>query len=450
MPVWTPKDYQADGVGFLLGTRAAALWWRMGRGKTATTATAVADAIDVGFSGKALVVAPKRVATQTWPNEFKKWDHLSGLRWIALTGSRKQRIIDAQRDADVYLINWEMFPWLVDEFKLRWKWDLLVLDEASKVKNQGTANYKAAKTLRQNNLVSRVVELTGSPAPNGLKDVWAPIYLLDRGRRLGRTQDAFLKRWFYTDRQGQLQIMGKPAQEEINDRLSDIVYALRSAVTGNEPIVNRVMVELPPKAMREYDQLERTAFLQLENEEKITAVNAAAITGKLLQYASGGVYTEHPAWVEVHKAKMEALEDIIEEAQGDPVIVAYHSRHEMERILRAFPQAVSIDQAGDTLEEDWNAKKIPILVMHPQSGGHGLNLQFGGATIVWFSLGWNLEHYEQLIARLHGRHGQARDVIVHQIMAQGTIDEEVDLRLAGKASVQEALMIAAERRRRKK
>jgi len=346
-------------------------------------------------------------------------------------------------------VNWENLPWLVDEFKLVWKWDTLVLDEASKVKNQSTAKYRAVKELRMKQLVSRLYELTGSPAPNGLKDVWAPVYLMDRGRRLGRTQEAFINRWFFRDRAGQLQIRGEPAQLEINDRVGDIVYALRSAVTHNEPIINRIPIELSSQAMAEYKQLENTTFLELENGEEVTAATAAAITGKLLQYASGAVYTERPEWVETHKAKLDVLHDIMEEAAGDPVIVAYNSRHELYRIQREFPQAVAIEDCGDDLEDNFNAGRIPMLVMHPASGGHGLNLQFGGATIVWFSLTWNLEFYEQLIARLHGRHGQDRDVIVHQLIANNTLDEEVDLRLSGKASVQEALMIAAERRRRR-
>lgn len=446
--LWKPKDFQDEGRCFLFDNKAAALWWRMGRGKTVTTASACADLLDLGMAGKILVVAPKRVAVQTWPNEFKKWQHLNGLKYSVITGTAKQRKAAANKNADVYFINWETLHWLVDEFILTWKWDTLVLDESSKVKTQGTRNFKTVKRLRMEKKVTRLYELTGSPAPNGLKDMWAQVYLMDKGRRLGRTEDAFLDEWFFRDWDGKLKIRGQPAQDEINERVSSIVYALRSAVTDDEPIFNRVMIDLPPGVMVDYRELEAKAFLQIAGEE-ITAATAASITGKLLQYASGGVYTEHPEWVEVHRAKMEALDEIIQEAEGDPVIVAYGSRHERERILRAYPQAVAIDDAGDTLEEDWNAKRIPILVMHPASGGHGLNLQFGGATIVWFSMLWNLEHFEQTISRLHGRHGQTRDVIVHMLMADNTMDLEADLRLTGKASVQEALMIAQERRRRR-
>jgi SNF2 family DNA or RNA helicase len=447
--IWKPKDFQDEGRCFLFDHKAAALWWRMGRGKTVTTASAFADLLDIGLSGKILVVAPKRVAKQTWPNEFKKWDHLSGMRWSTIIGTAKQRKEAANRNADVYFTNWENIAWLLDEYKIGWKWDTVVLDEASKVKSQSTRNYKTVKHLRMHKMVDRLYELTGSPAPNGLKDVWAPVYLMDRGRRLGRTQDAYLNRFFFRDRSGDLQIRGLPAQEHINDRLKDIVYALRSAVTDDEPIINPVEIELPSVVMEKYRQLETTTFLEIEGKQ-VTAAQASAMSGKLLQFASGGVYTEHPEWVEVHQEKIHALQDIIEESEGDPVIVAYGSRHERERILAAFPQAVAIDDAGDTLEEDWNAKRIPILVMHPGSGGHGLNLQFGGATIVWFSLTWNLEFFEQTISRLHGRHGQERDVIVHLLIAKDTLDEEVKLRLEGKASVQEALMIAQERRRRRR
>ena len=448
--IWKPKDFQDEGRRFLFDRKAAALWWRMGRGKTVTTATACVDLLDLEMASNILVVAPKRVATQTWPNEFKKWKHLRGQKWSLITGNAKQRRAAVEKRADFYFVNWENLHWLKEEYFLSWKWDVVVLDESSKVKSQSTRNYKTVKALRMAKKIHRLYELTGSPAPNGLKDVWAPIYLMDKGRRLGRTEDAYRKRWFFSDYDGQLRPRGNRSTDEINDRLSDVVYALRSAITANDPIFNRVEIELPLSVMRDYRDLETQAFLELESGDKVDAVNAAAVTGKLLQFASGGVYTEYPEWVQVHTKKMEALDDIVEEAAGDPIIVAYGSRHERERILRAYPQAVAIDDAGDTLEEDWNAKRIPILVMHPGSGGHGLNLQFGGATIVWFSLLWNLEHFEQLIARLHGRHGQTRDVIVHMLIAQGTIDMEADLRLMGKASVQEALMIAQERRRKSK
>lgn len=446
--IWRPKDFQDEGRCFLFDTSAAALWWRMGRGKTVTTASAGADLIDIGLARQILVVAPVRVATSTWPNEFRKWQHLSGLRWQVIRGTAKERRQQALRKADVHLINWELFHWLLDEFKLDWRWDLVILDESSKVKSQSTRNYNTVKEIRQKQLTDRLWELTGSPSPNGLKDVWAPVYLMDRGRRLGRTEDSFLKRFFFRDRSGTLQIRGKPALNEINDRISDVVYALRSAVTGNEPVINEIEFELPPDVYQQYRQLENTTFLEIEGKE-VTAAQAAALTGKLLQFAGGAVYTEHPEWVEVHQEKLKLLQEVVDGAEGEPIIVAYTSRHERERILAAYPQAVAIDEVGGDLETEWNAGRIPILVMHPASGGHGLNLQFGGNIIFWFGLTWNLEWFEQLIARLHGRHGQDKEVMVHLPVALNTMDEEAKLRVEGKASTQEALMIAQERRRRR-
>lgn len=445
--IWLPKDFQEQGRLFLNDTPAAALWWRMGRGKTVTAATAMADLLDIGMARRCLVVAPVRVMSQTWPNEFKKWQHLSGIKYQVIRGTPKQRRAQALMPADVHFINWEALHWLVEEFKLEWRWDLVILDESSKIKNQSSRMYQSIKEIRPE--IKRIIELTGSPATNGLKNVWAPMYILDRGRRLGRTEDAFKKRWFFTDASGAMHVRGKPAEKDIHDRIQDVVFALRSAVTGNEPIYNRVMVDLPPAVMQQYRKLETQAFLELDTGSVVEPFNAAAVTGKLLQFASGAVYTEHPVWEEVDNTKLDTLADIIDDANGRPMIVAYNSKHECERILRRFPQAVHIEQLKDNVEEEWNRGAVPVLVMHPQSGGHGLNLQFGGSTIVWFSLTWNLEHFEQLIARLHGRHGQEDDVIVHMLMANNTLDLEVDLRLVGKASVQEALMIAAERRRSK-
>lgn len=447
--IWKPKDFQEEGSRFLYNTPAAALWWRMGRGKTVTAASAAVDLLDLGQVVRVLIVAPVLVASQTWPNEFKKWEHLADveLQLIRHTKADKRREQALNPTAQVFLINWEMLHWLVAEFGgAAWRWDMLILDEASKVKNQGSRMYKAVEEIRPH--VKRVVELTGSPATNGLKNVWAPMYLLDRGRRLGRTEDAYRKRFFFTDMAGTVHVRGEPAKKEINNRIADVVFALRSAVTGDEPIFNRIVMDLPKKVFADYQKLETQAFLELDTGDKIEPFNAAAVTGKLLQFASGGVYTEHPEWVEVDDTKIRKLQDLVEEAEGAPMIVAYNSTHERMRIMREFPQAVWIKDLGDKVEEVWNKGETPMLVMHPASGGHGLNLQFGGSTIVWFSLTWNLEHFEQLIGRLHGRHGQKEDVMVHLLMANETLDREVDLRLTEKASVQEALMIAAERRRK--
>jgi len=445
--IWTPKDYQEEGLDFLSSTPAAALWWRMGRGKTAVAATHAMEAMDVGLSRRVLVVAPKRVALQTWPSEFNRWEHLSGVRLQVIAGSAQQRAQKAAVNADIHVINWENLEWL--RLNSEWWWDTVILDESSKIKaGPSSVRWRGLVELRKSGDIKRMVQLTGTPSPNGLRDVWAPIYLLDRGRRLGRTQEAFLDRWFFRDSAGGLKIRGTPARKDINGRIKDVVHALRSAVTGGEPIYNRIPVDLDTDVMSDYKRLEKEAFLELGSGAEVDAFHAAALTGKLLQFASGGVYLEHPDWEEVHTAKLEALGDLISEAQGDPMIVAYTHRHERERIMKSFPQAVHMDKEGAVVDA-WNRGEIPVLVMHPASGGHGLNMQFGGATVVWFSLNWSLDLFEQLNARLHGRPGQRRDVIIHMLIATDTLDEEVDFRLTEKASVQEALMKAAERRRRR-
>lgn len=436
-------DYQLNGQDFLFDCKAAALWWRMGRGKTAVAGAAAAQLIDLGFSKRVLVIAPKRVACKTWPTEFDTWDYLSGTRHVTLTGKRKDMPKLIHLPTDFNFINWENLPWLVETYANNWLWDYVIIDESSKIKTQGTW-WKSLVSVRRH--IKRVVELTGSPSPNGLSDIWSPIYLLDRGRRLGRSKNAFMQKWFFTDTSGQVCIRGKPAEREIHDRLSDIVYALRSVVGTKKLIYNHIPIELPDKYMMQYRELERNAFLQIDEGTTLDAFNAAALTGKLLQFASGAVYTEHPTWENVHDIKLKALDDVIEEAEGRPVIVAYNHRHELHRIVKRYPQARVMDKRGDIVDE-WNRGEVPMLVMHPGAGGHGLNMQFGGSTIIWFSLTWSLDLFEQLIARLYGRRGQTEDVIVHMLIAESTLDEEVRWRLEGKHSVQEALMQAMERRR---
>ncbi len=436
-------DYQLQGQDFLFENKVAALWWRMGRGKTAAAACAATQLIDLGFARRVLVIAPKRVAIKTWPQEFRDWDYLSGVRHVTITGKRTTFAKQIQIPTDFNFINWENLPWLVENYKNNWLWDYVILDESSKVKTQGTW-WKSLVQVRR--YIKRLVELTGSPSPNGLLDVWAPVYLLDKGRRLGLTKEAYKSRFFFTDGSGDTCIRGKKAEKDIHDRLNDIIHALRSTIGYHKLIHNPIPIELPDRYMMQYRELERNAFLQMDKGATLDAFNAAALTGKLLQFASGAVYTDHPTWENVHTVKLEALDDLIEESEGRPVIVAYNHRHELHRILKRYPQARTMDKRGDIVDE-WNRGQVPLLVMHPGAGGHGLNMQFGGSTIIWFSLTWSLDLFEQLIARLYGRRGQTEDVINHMLIAEDTLDEEVRWRLEGKHSVQEALMKAMERRR---
>lgn len=443
---YTPHEYNTHGIDFLFERKVGALWWEMGLGKTATTATGVTDLMELGMANQTLVVAPLRVAEKSWPDEFRKWDHLNPYPFQFIRGTPTQRAVQCKRDVAFHFINYEQLDWLTHEFQKNWPWDTVVLDESSKIKNQGSVRSKSLKRIRPQ--IDRLYELTGSPAPNGLKDTWNQIYMMDKGRRLGRTEDAFKRQWFYRDRAGKLQLRGRRAEQEIHARLADICFSAlaKDHLDMGKPHYNEIPIDLK-SAYGQYAELERKTFLDLEDGNEIDAFNAAALTNKLLQFAGGGVYTERETrkWSEVHQYKIEAVKDIMEEAAGQPVLVAYNFKHELERLQREFPDAVVIGKDVSVID-DWNAGKIKMLLAHPASAGHGLNLQDGGHTIVWFSLNWSLELFEQFNARLH-RQGQKSPVIIHMLIAEGTMDEEVWLRLQGKASVQEALMVAMRRRK---
>lgn len=456
------RDYQHLIVDHIIDTPRCGVWAGMGLGKSLSTLTALTHLELVEDVYPTLVVAPLRVAQSTWPDEAAKWDHLAHLRISAIVGSTDQRRAALRRPAEVYTINYENLPWLIETLGNDWKFRRVVVDESTKLKGfrlrQGSVRAQALAKVAHTK-VSAFTELTGTPSPNGLVDLWGQAWFLDKGERLGRTFDAFRQRWFQTIQVGAdrhaVQLKPLPfAQAEIEDRLRDICLSLdaRDWFDIDEPIVNVIRVELPAKARRLYEDMEQEMFLQIGDSE-VEAFSAAAKTMKCLQLASGAIYTDEAGgFAEVHDAKLQALEDIIEEAAGMPVLVAYHFKSDLARLLKAFPKGRHLDQDPQTIR-DWNAGKVPVLFAHPASAGHGLNLQDGGNILVFFSHNWNLEEFQQIVERIgptrQAQAGHDRPVFIHHIVAADTVDEIVMARRESKREVQDLLLEAMKRRSRK-
>lgn len=443
---YIPYSYQEYALKFILNSKAAGIFLDCGLGKTVITLTAIAELMHNRFEiSKALVIAPLRVAENVWDVEAKKWGHLKHLRVAKVLGSEKKRIQALNTNADIYVINRENTKWLVDYYKKDWPFDMLVLDELSSFKSHRAKRFKALRKVRP--LCKRVVGLTGTPAPNGLIDLWAQVYLLDSGQRLGKTISGYRDRYFLPDKRNQHVIFSyKPregAEEAIYKKLSDICISMknRDYLTLPERMDNILGINLPPKVLEQYRQLERDLLLPLL-EGDIVAGSAAVLTNKLLQITGGAVYDEGKKVQILHDEKLKALEDLVEATNGKPVLVYYNYRHELERIQKQFLCRV-LDTAKDM--EDWNKGEIPVMLAHPASAGHGLNLQNGGSTIIWFGLPWSLELYQQANARIH-RQGQKNTVVVHHLVAKETIDEDVMQVLAKKQAGQEALLQAVKAR----
>ena len=441
---YKPYDYQTFATNFVLEHPACGLILDMGLGKSVITLTALwsllLDSFDVG---KVLVVAPKRVAENTWPTELKKWEHLDGLTWSLVLGSEKDRRAALQRRAKIYIINRENVTWLVDNY--RWDFDTLVIDELSSFKSSKAQRFRALKRVRPR--ISRVIGLTGTPQPNGLLDLWPQMYLLDMGQRLGRFVGGYRERFFLPDKRNREVIYSyKPkegAEEKIYELISDICISMKAADYLDMPelVASRVEVQMNAKEQKLYEGFERDMVLHLKDGD-LDAVNAAALSGKLVQMANGAVYGENRKVHHIHDRKLDALEDIIEAANGKPLLVAYWYKHDLERIRQRF-EVRTIDTPRDIA--DWNAGKIPVALIHPASAGHGLNLQDGGSTIVWFGLTWSLELYQQLNARLW-RQGQKHTVVIQHIVAAGTHDEDIMNALEKKDMSQTALIAAVKAR----
>ena len=444
-----PHDYQKIAIEKIINLPAVGLFLEMGLGKTVSALTAIQELLYDRFEvSKVLVIAPLRVAQSTWSGEIEKWDHLQDLRLAKVLGSEKQRIEALHQPADIWIINRENTEWLVDYYGRKWPFDMVVIDELSSFKNPRSKRFRALRKVRP--LIKRIVGLTGTPAPNGLIDLWSQIYLLDQGERLGKTLTGYRNRYFDPGRRNQnivFEWIPKPfAEERIYEKISDICVSMKAEdwLQLPERIDNVIEVELPEKVKSQYKQLERDLILPLLDSD-VTAANAAVLTNKLLQMANGAIYDEFGEAKEIHDAKLEALEEVVEAANGKPVMVVYAYKHDLDRIRKQLKKYNPRTLDSDQDVQDWNAGKIQVLLLHPASGGHGLNLQAGGNIIVWFGLTWGLEYYQQVNARLY-RQGQTERVIVHHIIAKGTMDEEVLKALTGKAATQNDLMEAVKAR----
>lgn len=442
---YEPHNYQQFATDFILEHPISCLMLDMGLGKTVITLTALWQlALDSFDVSRILVIAPKRVAEDTWPKELSKWEHLSGLDAALVMGTQAEREAALRQQTFLYIINRENVSWLVANHP--WDFDMVVIDELSSFKSNQAQRFKAMKKVRP--LVSRIVGLTGTPAPNSLLDLWPEMYLMDMGQRLGRFIGGFRDRFFTPDKRNRDIIYSyKPregAEEAIYSLISDICISMKAVDYLDMPelIMNRVEVSMDSRERKIYDDFQRDMVVSLQGEE-LDAVNAAALSGKLTQMANGAVYGENRKVLHIHDRKLDALEDLMEAANGKPLLVAYWYEHDLQRIKARFKNARCIDTTQDI--DDWNAGKIPLALIHPASAGHGLNLQEGGCTIVWFGLTWSLELYQQLNARLW-RQGQKHTVVIHHIVTKGTHDEDVLRALDNKDTRQSALIDAVRAR----
>lgn len=441
---FTPYPFQQNGIDWVINKRACALFWGMGCGKTVTTLTAINELLyNYLEEGPVLVIAPLRVAQNTWIKETAKWDHLKHLKIANVTGSAKNRQEALRQDADIYVTNRENTQWLCDYFGGSWPFKIVVIDELSSFKSHQAKRFKALRKVLGR--VRRIVGLTGTPAPNGLIDLWPQIYLLDRGERLGRTVGIYRDAFFRPDRMnGHIVYSYKlidGAEERIHSKLSDLCMSLKKEDYLDLPgqIYENIELTPPPALLKKYKQFERDRIMEaMDAEGEIVALNAASLTGKLLQFANGAVYTDEGAVQRIHDIKLDALEELIEAANGEPVLVFYAFRHDRDRIMERIDCR---ELKGEKDIDAWNRKEIPVAIAHPASVGHGLNLQEGGHIIIWFGLTWSLELYQQANERLN-RPGQTNICRIYHLILQGTHDARVLKALENKDTSQRALIDA--------
>lgn len=432
--------YQHRMIDFIYNTPKCAVWAGLGLGKTVTTLTAITDLLDSFSVSKVLIIAPLRVANSVWHTESKRWSHTKDLKFSIVTGSEKERISALFKSADIYVINRENVQWLVEHYKTKWPYDLVVIDESSSFKSASSQRFKALKKVRT--LTDRMVQLTGTPSPNGLIDVWSQMFLLDGGERLGKTMSAYKMRFFEAGYNGYSFKPVKNADKIIHKLIDDIVISLNvdDYLEMPERIDTVMRVNIPPARLAEYKQLERDFIMQI-NDTEIVAYNAATLAGKLLQYCNGAMYTDElKNWTEIHTAKLDALDEILEDNQDENLLIAYNYKTDLIRLKARYPDAVVLDNDPDIITR-WNNGQIKILLAHPASAGHGLNLQHGGSIIVWFGLNWSLELYQQFNGRLH-RQGQTKPVRIVHIVADGCIDDKVMRAIENKAQTQDELLNA--------
>lgn len=445
---YNPHGYQEYAANFIDKNPVSCLLLDMGLGKTAITLTALCDLLFNSFEAhRVLVIAPLRVARDTWPDELRKWEHLSGLRFSVAVGTEAERKAALRAKADIYIINRENVQWLIEDSGIAFSYDTVVIDELSSFKNHQSKRFRSLMKVRPK--VNRIIGLTGTPSSNGLMDLWAEYRLLDMGQRLGRFIGQYRTAYFTPDkRNGQVIFSYKPlpfAEEQIYDKIADITISMKSTdhLVMPELVTAEYPVALSGKERERYDDLKQDLVLKLAGGE-ITAANAAALSGKLCQMANGAVYGDDESVHHIHDRKLDALEDLIEAANGKPVLVAYWFKHDLERIAtrlrdRHIPFS-KLDTSGSIAS--WNEGKWPVALIHPASAGHGLNLQSGGSTIIWFGLTWSLELYQQTNARLWRQGQNADTVVLHHIIAKNTIDERVMKALRDKDKTQSALIEA--------
>ncbi len=439
---YEPHFYQTYVKEFILSHKEAAIFLDCGLGKTVVTLTALEELLHDFFEiGKVLVIAPLRVARDTWPSEIAKWEHTKNIRASVVMGSAKERTAALLKPAEVYIINRENVKWLIEESNMPMDFDMIVIDELSSFKSYQAKRFRALMKLRPS--VKRIVGLTGTPSANGLMDLWAEFRLLDMGKRLGRFISHYRDAYFLPDKRNQQMVFSyklrEGAEDAIYRRIKDTTVSMRAREYLKMPplVSNIVHVALDERERKIYDDMKRDMVIAVENEE-VDAVSAAALSNKLLQMANGAVYTEEGKVVRLHNRKLDALEDLAESANGKSVLIAYWYKHDLERIQSRL--SVREIRSSEDIEA-WNAGKILLGVIHPASAGHGLNLQFGGSTLVWFGLTWSLELYQQTNARLY-RQGQKDTVIIHHIVAAGTMDEKVMQALERKDKTQATLIDA--------
>ncbi len=443
-----PHAYQQHCIDRIIQTKKLGLFLDMGLGKTVTTLTAIRELKYNRFQvRKVLVIAPKKVAEGTWTREKDKWEHTKILRVSPVLGGQAKRIRALNTPADIYIVNRENVCWLVDYYRNSWPFDMVVVDESSSFKSHTAKRFKALASMGGH--IDRLVELTGTPSPNGLDDLWAQVFLLDGGERLGKRYTQFRERYFQPDKRGADGMVysyeAKPGSEQsILERISDICISMKAEDYLQLPdiVYHEVPVVLDAKAEKAYRELERKMVLELpEDEDEISVTSAAALSGKLLQLANGAVYDEDHQVHEVHSCKVEAFMELIESLRGKPVLVFYNFQHDRSRILTALEKTGlhirELKKPQD--EDDWNAGQIDVLLAHPASAAYGLNLQQGGNHVVWFGLTWNYEQYTQANKRLH-RQGQSEKVIIHHLVCRGTRDEDVMQALGMKDDAQNWVM----------
>lgn len=439
---YEPYEYQDYATKFIQNNEVSAIFLDCGMGKSVITLTAIKNLITKGKAKRVLVIAPLRVANTTWKDELEKWEHLKGLTYAVATGTEKERLAAVKKKADITIINRENVEWLVAKSGLKWWFDFVVVDELSSFKSHQAKRFKYLLKVRP--FISRIVGLTGTPSSNGLMDLWAEFRLLDMGERLGRYITRYRENYFTADkRNAQVVFSYKPlpgAEERIYEKISDITISMKAKDYLKMPdlVINDVFVGMDEKSKQKYEELKDDMVVDIKGEE-IDAVNAAVLSNKLLQMANGAIYAEDGKVIPIHDKKLDALEDLAESANGKPVLVVYWFKHDLNRIKARFPHAREIKTEADI--RAWNKGQIVMGLIHPASAGHGLNLQSGGSTLIWFGLTWSLELYQQINARLY-RQGQKETVIIHHILTKGTMDERVLKSVGAKEKTQNALIDA--------